>query len=100
VDDDIGPDETVTTNVVRAVSAVEGRDVCSLPSLAEVLDPAALDTSSESRLTGRTRIRGKVTFVYADYVVDVDNGEYLSVELLGPIGPDGRDGAPGHRDAE
>jgi hypothetical protein len=100
VDDDIGPDETVTTNVVRAVSAVEGRDVCSLPPFAEALDPAALDTFLQPQLNGRTRIGGKVTFVYADCVVDVDNGEYLSVELLGSIGADGRDGAPGHRDAE
>jgi hypothetical protein len=99
-DYDIGPDETLSTDLVRAFSTVEGRDVCSLPPFAEALDPAALDTSSESRLTGRTRIGGKVTFVYADCVVDVDNGEYLSVELLGSIGADGRDGAPGHRDAE
>jgi len=88
VDDDIGPDETVTTNVVRAVSTVEGRDVCSLPSLAEVLDPAALDTSFEPRSNVGTRIGGKVSFLDSDCVGDVE-GESLSVELLGATGPAG-----------
>ena len=79
---ELGPDESVSTAVVRAVSAVEGREPCSLRPLAYVLDPDALDALFESRATGEPRTGGWLSFVYSGCRVSIDNGEYLSIELL------------------
>lgn len=79
---EIGADESVSTAVVRAVSAVEGRDPRSLRPLTDVLDPDALDTLFEARSNGRPRIGGHLSFVYSNCVVTIENGEYLSLDLL------------------
>jgi len=82
VEYEIAPDESVSTAVVRAVSAVEGRDPRSLGPLSDVLDPDALDALFESRPNGRPRTGGQLSFIYSDCVVTIDNGEYLALDLL------------------
>lgn len=79
---EIGPNESASTAVVRAVSAVEGRKPESLRPLAYVLDPAALDALFESRQNGQPRTGGRLSFVYSDCRVSIDNGEYLSIEPI------------------
>ena len=79
---EIAPDESVSTAVRRAVSAVEGRESGSLRPLSDVLDPDALDTLFEPRSNGRPRTGGQLSFIYSDCVVTIDNGEYLSLDLL------------------
>ena len=79
---EIGADESVSTAVRRAVSIVEGRDTRSLRPLSDVLDPNALDSLFEVRSNGRPRIGGQLSFIYSNCVVTIDNGEYLSLELL------------------
>jgi hypothetical protein len=74
--------ETVSTAVVRAVSAVDGRKPCALPPLTAVLDPDALDAIFDSQYTGEPRTGGHLSFIYSGYSVTVDNGEYLTVEPL------------------
>ncbi|WP_313696032.1 HalOD1 output domain-containing protein [Halorarum halobium] len=72
----------MSTAVVRAVSAVEGREPCSLRPLAFVLNPNALDALFESRSNGQPRTGGCLSFVYSGCRVSIDNGEYLSIEPL------------------
>lgn len=81
---EIGTDEPISTAVVRAVSAVEGRDPTSLRPLAEVLDPDALDILFGPQADGTPRPGGRLSFVYSACRVTVDNGEYLT---LNPIEP-------------
>jgi hypothetical protein len=81
---EIGPDESVSTAVVRAVSAVEGVDQQSLRPLAEVLDPDALDVLFDSRGDGTSRPGGRLTFVYSKCSVTIDNGEYLTLHPIDP----------------
>lgn len=95
---EIGRNESVSTAVIRAVSAVDGREPRSLPPLAHVLDPDALDRLFDSRSNGEPRIGGHLAFVYEHCRVTVDNGEFLTVQLLEPApeptGGRGRCSAP------
>lgn len=79
---EIGVDESVSSAVVLAVSAVEGRAPRALPPLSEVVDPEALDGLFGPRFTGRARTGGRVSFVYSRCRVTVDNGEYLTLDPL------------------
>jgi hypothetical protein len=79
---DIGSDESVSSAVVRAVSAVEDREPCSLQPLADVLNPDALDELFTSRPGGRSRTGGRIAFVYSNCRVTIDNGEYLTLQPL------------------
>lgn len=79
---EIGRTESVSTAVVRAVSAVEGRKPCSLRPLAYVLDTDALNALFEHRSSGQPRMGGCLSFVYSDCRVSIDNGEYLTIEPL------------------
>lgn len=79
---DIGADEPVSTAVVRAVSAVVGRDPCSLRPLSDVLDPGALNRLFDPRFDQQARSGGRVSFVYSGCTVTIDNGEYLTIERL------------------
>ncbi|MDS0301082.1 hypothetical protein NDI76_20305 [Halogeometricum sp. S1BR25-6] len=74
--------ESVSMAVVRAVSAVEGRKPCFLRTLTDVLDPDALDALCALQYDGTSRTGGRVSFVYSGCYVTVDNGEYLTVQLL------------------
>ncbi|WP_277555704.1 HalOD1 output domain-containing protein [Halobaculum limi] len=79
---EIGADESVSTAVLRAVSAVEGREPRTLRPLADVVDPAALDTLFDPRYDGTPRTGGRLSFVYNECYITVDNGEYLTLQLL------------------
>jgi len=79
---DIGTDEAVSMAVVRAVSAVEGRDPQSLPPLTNVLDTDALDTLFVPQGDGTARTGGRLSFVYSNCRLTIDNGEYLTYQLL------------------
>lgn len=81
---EIGADESISMAVVRAVSAIEGKEPCSIGPLAEVIDPDALDALFARRPNGKPRIGGRISFVYSQSHVTVEAGEYLSVELVGP----------------
>jgi hypothetical protein len=83
---EIGPNESASTAVVRAVSAVEGREPSTLQSLAYVLDTDALDALFEARSNGQPRTGGSLSFVYSGCRVSIENGEYLSIEPLGDVG--------------
>lgn len=78
----IGSDELVSTAVVRAVSAVRGREPCSLRPLTDIVDPTALDALFGPRYDGTPRTGGRLSFVYSGCHVTVDNGEYLTLQLL------------------
>lgn len=79
---EIEPNESASTAVVRAVSAVVGREPSNLRPLASVLDPEALDALFESRSDGQSRTGGRLSFVYSGCRVSIDNGEYLTIEPL------------------
>ncbi|AWB28368.1 HalOD1 output domain-containing protein [Halococcoides cellulosivorans] len=79
MDTEIESDEQVSTSVVRAVSAVEGRDPMTMRPLMDVLDPDALDGLFGDRADGSPRTGGRLTFEYSDSRVTVE-GEYLTVE--------------------
>lgn len=94
---EVEPGESVSRAVVRAVSAVEGRNPESLRPLGEVLDPDALDALFGSRADGTSRPGGRLSFVYSTCRVTVDNGEYLTLQPIEPLlhderQPDGSDG--------
>lgn len=94
---EIGADEPVSTAVVRAVSAIEGRDPDSLRPLPDVLDPDALDVLFETQSNGAPRTGGQLSFVYSNCVVTVENGEYLSLDLLDIAGAETRGRNTSHR---
>lgn len=79
---EIGTAEPVSTAVVRAVSAVEGREPRFLRPLSDVLDPDALDALFAPRGNGIPRSGGRISFVYSNCRVTIDNGEYLTLQLL------------------
>ncbi|QIO24461.1 HalOD1 output domain-containing protein [Haloarcula sp. JP-L23] len=81
---EIGASESISGAVVRAVSAVEGRDPRSLRPLSEVLDPDALDIVFDSQHDGTPRPGGRLTFVYSKCCVTVENGEYLTLHPIDP----------------
>ena len=72
----------MSTAVVYAVSAVGGREPCSLRPLAYVFDTDTLDALFESRSTGEIRTGGYLLFVYSGCRDSIDTGEYLSSEPL------------------
>ena len=94
VEYEIGPEESVSTAVVRAVSAVAGREPRSLRPLADVVNPAAVDTLFEPRYDGTPRTGGRISFVYNDCSITIDNGEYLTLQLLEDRFGDERDQEP------
>ncbi len=79
---EIGTDETVSTAVVRAVGAVEGRKPQSLQPLTNVINTEALDVLFACRCDGTPRIGGRLSFVYSTCRITIDNGEYLTLQLL------------------
>jgi hypothetical protein len=82
MESEIGANESVSTAVVRAVSAVEGREPRTLRPLTDVLNPDALDNLFDSRSNGEPRTGGRLSFIYSNCRVTIDNGEYLTLQLL------------------
>lgn len=79
---EIGTNESVSGAIVRAVSAVDGREPSSLPPLTRILDPEAVDALFDSQPDGEPRIGGRLSFIYNHCRVTLDNGEYLTIQLL------------------
>lgn len=77
---EIEQDEPVSTAVVRTVSAVEGREPCSLQPLSDVIDPDALDALFAPRHNDAPRSGGWVSFGYSSCHVRVHDGASLTVE--------------------
>jgi hypothetical protein len=82
MESEIGPNESVSTAVVRAVSTVDGHEPRSLRPLEYVLDTDALNALFESRSTGEPRTGGCLSVVDNGCRVSIDNGEYLTIEPL------------------
>ena len=80
---EIGAGELLSTAVVRSVSAMEGREPLDLPPLANVLDPDALDVLFATNGIGEPKSGGRLSFVYSESYVTIENGEYLSIQLTG-----------------
>lgn len=91
---EIRGDESVSTAVVRAVSAVKGREPCSLRPLADVVDPTALETLFDPQYDGTPRTGGRLSFVFNGCYITIDNGEYLTLQLLEDRSWDERDQHP------
>ena len=87
---EIGTGEPVSTAVVRAVSVVVGDEPGSIPRLAHVLAPDALDSLFEPQSDGAPRSGGRLSFVYCQCHVTIENGEYLTVRPLDSYTPDDR----------
>jgi len=90
----IGNHETVSMAVVRAVIAAEGREPQSLQPLATVLDADAMNALFAPRADGTARPGGRLSFVYSNCRITIDNGEYLTLQLLEntPPAPKSHDG--------
>lgn len=78
----IGADESVSMAVVQAVSTVEEEKIQCLPPLANVVDTDALDALFRSRHNGTERTGGRLSFVYNNCLLTIDNGEYLTLTQL------------------
>lgn len=84
---EIGTDEYVSTAVVKAVSALEGRAPLDLPPLANVIDPDALDVLFAADGCDDPKSGGRLTFIFSGSRVTIDNGEYLTIEPI-PTAPE------------
>lgn len=91
MDCEIEGDESVSSAVVRAVSTVENRHPSTLRPLADVLDPEALDELFDPKVDGTPRIGGRLSFVYSNCRIAVDNGEFLTLQPLENHRLDGTD---------
>jgi hypothetical protein len=77
---EVRPDEEVSAAVVEAVSAYEDRGLPSLPPLADVIDPDALD-SLFSRTSDDVDDRpGLVSFTYSSSHVLIDPNAEITVD--------------------
>ncbi|WP_254273317.1 HalOD1 output domain-containing protein [Haloarcula marina] len=65
--------ETISATVVRAVAAVDGRPVETLPPLMDAVDPDALDALFENTEFG------EMAFVYADHRIVVSADPVVAV---------------------
>lgn len=73
----------VSTSVVLAVEELDGRDATTLPSLADSVDPDALDALFDPDRDGSRPPRGiEVSFTYDEYYVRVRGEGEVSVEPL------------------
>jgi hypothetical protein len=90
VEYEIGSHEAVTTAVLRAVSAVDGRPIRFLPPLGNVLDTGALDTLFEATSDGTPRTGGRLSFVYGGCRVTLQSEEFLRIQPLDPSSSNGQ----------
>ncbi|WP_083898749.1 HalOD1 output domain-containing protein [Natronococcus jeotgali] len=86
--------------VIRAVSALNGCEPCSMRPLTDVVDPDALDALFAERNDEKPRLGGRISFVYEHCRITVDNGEYLTVRSLRIQPWPAGDGAPDGADAQ
>ena len=83
---EIRVNESVSTAIIRAVSAVKGREPDSLQPLTDVIDPDALDALFDRRSNDGRRTDGRFSFSYSRCRITVDNGEFLTIEPLETTG--------------
>lgn len=79
---EIGESEPVSTAVIRAVSAVNGRKPASLRPLSDVVDPAALDALFDFQSDDGARTEERLSFSYSGCLVTIENDELLTIEQL------------------
>lgn len=82
MDYELDAGESVSMAVIRAVSALEGREPDAIEPLGNVVDPEALNLLFSPQSNGTPRNGGSISFVYSNCRVTVENGEHLTVELL------------------
>lgn len=82
MDYEIEGSESLTEAVVRAASAVNGCPPGALQPLGKVLDPDALDMIFDGRGDDNPRRGGRISFIYSDCRITIDNGEYLTVHPI------------------
>lgn len=80
MESEIGENESMSTAVLRAVSAVTGRKPGSLQPLADVINPDALDALFEPWSDDVPRTGRRLSFNYSSCRVTIDNGEFLAIE--------------------
>lgn len=102
MESEIGDHESVSSAVLRAVSAVDGRKPGSLQPLNDVVDPHALDALFEPRSNDAPRTGGRLSFSYSSCRITIDNGEFLTIEPFEAAGRlstqgDGTDRTEGSR---
>lgn len=76
VNREIRPNETVTEAVTNMMCSAENCEVTSLPPLTEAINPDAMNNLFASQ----SDQMGHVSFIYNNYRITVDNGEYITVE--------------------
>ena len=82
MDYELAPDELLSIAVVKAISTVENCDPLDLPPLADVVDTDALDMLFGTDGTGEPKAGGRLSFVYSESRVTIENGEYLTIEPM------------------
>ena len=81
---EVASDESISEAVILAVSDFEGRDPSSLRPLSDVLDPDALDAIFRPQAADVPRTGGSLSFIYSNSRVTVQNGEYFTLQPIGP----------------
>lgn len=80
MESEIGPNESVSSGVIRAVTAVTGQKPDSLDPLTEVIDPDALDALFDPPANEVEEAAGSLSFNYCGCRITIDNGVYLTIE--------------------
>ncbi|WP_238709371.1 HalOD1 output domain-containing protein [Natronorubrum halophilum] len=82
---EIGQDESVSMATIRAVSAVKECDPCTLTPLYEAIEPDALNKLYEQKPRDTDKAGCKAEFVFSDYHITIENGEYLTLQPVETI---------------
>lgn len=78
----VGPNESVSAAVSKAVGDRGDRERPDTRTLYEVVDPDALDDLFAPTSDGAPRPGGRVSFIYENHRVVVQHGEYIEVNPL------------------
>jgi len=79
---EIDESESVSSAIIRFVSAVNDCDPSSLPPLTGVLDPDALNRLFSPQENGEPRTGGYVVFEYDQYRFTVESGEHITARPI------------------
>lgn len=82
MESEIAEDESVSTAVIRAVSAVKGRKPASLQPLSDVIDPDALDALFDSRSNDGPQTHRRLSFSYSSCHITIENSGFLTIEQV------------------
>lgn len=78
----VGQAESTSEAVLEAVRACGDHESPSSRTLYEVVEPDALDNIFAPMSDGSPRPGGRVSFIYDDFRVVVQHGEYIEVHPL------------------